>query len=242
MGLSASQARFLQLTARQSNVEYQAQQISFERLQLANKMTDAANLYQDRTSNRKYTFTYRNGEGTQTVDLTYKNYLNFMNKQQEGLKSSQEKYYLVSSSGQKIVVTNQEEMDKMIADDSSLSEKNFMIVGEDLQNTDSFRNALESGTYFFATLNKDDDGNVSFETSSIENLGGGAISDVYDVADDKEAQSEYDATMAKIQKLDKSLEMELDRLETERNAIQTEIDSVSKVISNNIETSFKTFS
>ena len=49
MGLSASQARFLQLTARQSNVEYQAQQISFERLQLANQMSQVSSEYQDKT-------------------------------------------------------------------------------------------------------------------------------------------------------------------------------------------------
>ncbi len=36
MGLAASQARFLQLTARRSNIEYQGQQINQERLALAN--------------------------------------------------------------------------------------------------------------------------------------------------------------------------------------------------------------
>ena len=38
------------------------------------------------------------------------------------------------------------------------------------------------------------------------------------------------------------LELELDQLETEREAIQTEIESVSKVIDDNIEKSFNTFS
>lgn len=229
MGLSASQARFLQLTARKSNVEYQAQQISFERLQLANKMTEAATLYQDKTSNRKYIFTYRNGEGTSNVDVTYKNYLNYMNKQLEGFSSSQEKYYLVSSSAKKIIVTNQDEIDTMINNDPSLKQENFMIVDDDLQDTDHFQHALSSGTYYFATLEKDDAGNVSFKADSIENIGAGSISEVYDEADDKEAQAEYDTTMAKIQKTDKSLEMELDKLETERNALQTEIDRKSVV-------------
>ncbi len=242
MGLSASQARFLQLTARQSNVEYQAQQISFERLQLANKMTEASTKYQDKTSNRKYIFTYRNGEGTSSVDVTYKNYLNYMNKQQEGFSSSQEKYFLVSSSGQKIVVTKQEEIDKMIENDPGLKPEQFMIVGEDLDDVDHFQHALQSGTYYFATMKKEDDGTIRFESDSIENIGGGSISEVYDEADDKEAQAEYDNTMNKIQKTDKSLEMELDKLETERNALQTEMDSVSSVIKDNIDKSFKVFS
>ena len=36
MGMAASQARFLQLTARRTNIEYQGQQINQSRLALAN--------------------------------------------------------------------------------------------------------------------------------------------------------------------------------------------------------------
>ena len=43
MGLSASQARFLQLTARKSNTEFQGQQINQQRLALAN---ESAGLYE----------------------------------------------------------------------------------------------------------------------------------------------------------------------------------------------------
>ncbi len=110
MGLSASQARFLQLTARKSNVEYQAQQINFQRLQWADKLSAASSAYQDKTSNRKMVFSYNNGTEIQKVDVTYTNYKNYMNQQLEGLHTSQDKYYLVSSSGNKLVVANREEM------------------------------------------------------------------------------------------------------------------------------------
>ena len=242
MGLSASQARFLQLTARKSDVEYQAQRISYERLRLSDQMSEISAQYQEKTSNRKLMFTYRNGEGTSSVDVTYKNYLNYMNKQLDGLSSSQEKYYLVSSSGNKIIAQNQDDIDTMIEKDNSLTQKDFMIVEEGLNDTAEFQKALQDGVYYFATMQKDDEGNVSFKTDTLENIGGGSISDVYDTADDKEAQAEYDAAMTKIQKIDKSLEMELDKLETERNAIDTEMDSVSKIIGDNIEKSFNTFS
>ena len=43
MGLAASQARFLQCTARQTNVEYQGQQINNARTILANKSANAYN-------------------------------------------------------------------------------------------------------------------------------------------------------------------------------------------------------
>ena len=44
-----------------------------------------------------------------------------------------------------------------------------------------------------------------------------------------------------IQSQDKSLELNLKQLDTEENAISTEIDAVKKVISKNVESSFKTF-
>lgn len=49
------------------------------------------------------------------------------------------------------------------------------------------------------------------------------------------------ARIAAIQTLDKALELNLKRLETQRNAVQTEIEAVNKVITKNIESSFKTF-
>ena len=44
-----------------------------------------------------------------------------------------------------------------------------------------------------------------------------------------------------VQQQDKSLELELKQLDTEENAIQTEMEAVKKVISKNVDNSFKTF-
>lgn len=57
---------------------------------------------------------------------------------------------------------------------------------------------------------------------------------------DKEIQ-EINAKIEIIQAQDKNLELRLKQLDTEENAISTEIDSVKKVISKNVESSFKTF-
>ncbi len=48
--------------------------------------------------------------------------------------------------------------------------------------------------------------------------------------------------IAAIQSLDKSLEIQLRRVDTQREAVMTEVDAVKKVIAKNIEMSFKTFS
>ena len=55
-------------------------------------------------------------------------------------------------------------------------------------------------------------------------------------------QNEINAHIEILQAQDKNLELRLSQLNTEHSAIQTEIDAVNKVISKNIETSFKTFS
>mgnify|MGYP006988851968 CR=1 FL=1 len=57
---------------------------------------------------------------------------------------------------------------------------------------------------------------------------------------DKKVQ-EINAKTSIIQQQDKELELRLKQLDTEQNALNTEIDAVSKVVKDNIEKSFKTF-
>ena len=52
---------------------------------------------------------------------------------------------------------------------------------------------------------------------------------------------EINSKLEIIQTQDKQLELKLKQLDTEENAIQTEMDAVKKVISKNVESSFKTF-
>lgn len=142
MGLAASQARFLQLTARKSNIEYQAQQINQERLALSEKMSQASNKYNDTTNNRTLTFSYNNGTGVQEIGLSYSNYKNYMNKQMEGIVSTQQQYYLVSTSGEKIIVANAEDMQKMI--DQSVKETSSSNYQEALKKVNEAKDARKA--------------------------------------------------------------------------------------------------
>ena len=56
------------------------------------------------------------------------------------------------------------------------------------------------------------------------------------------AQQEINAKTEIIQQEDRNLELKLQRLDNERTQITTEIEAVSKVIDDNIESSYKTFS
>ncbi len=49
------------------------------------------------------------------------------------------------------------------------------------------------------------------------------------------------ARIASMQAMDKALELQLRRVDTQRDAVQTEVEAVRKVISKNIAMSFKTF-
>ena len=57
---------------------------------------------------------------------------------------------------------------------------------------------------------------------------------------DKKVQ-DINAKTEKIQTEDRTLELRLKQLDTEQNALQTEMDAVKKVISKNVESTFKTF-
>lgn len=294
MGMSASQARFLELTARKSNVEYQAQRINFERLQLAEKQSEVSRKYNEAISNQKLVFSYNTGEGISKVDITYKNYKNYMNQQLDGIKTTQQKMFLVSSSGNKIITANEEDMKTIIDNNKTrysgtrnevlaakeeyakkqaegepisarikalsqieLPEKDdddkvysivtndfepsdFIIV-DDLDDVDNFQNAISEGIYLFATYGVEEgDSEARFKTTNIDSTS--TIEKEYDKTDDKAAQAEYDYAMNQIQIKDKKLELELNKLNSEREALSTEMESVEKVLKDNVDSTFKVFS
>lgn len=247
MGLSASQARFLELTARKSNIEYQAQQINFERTQLATYLTNASLKYNEKMSNQKLIFSYNDGTGGNAVDITYNNYKNYMNQQMKGLNSASQQLFLISSSGKKIVVSNEQEIQDMMAKNmdggkSKFKESDF-IIAPDLDDVDNFQQAIRDGVYFFGTYSKDEEtGEARFSTYSWDTVQSGAIKETYDVSDDKVAEAEYNRIESEVQLKDKKLALELDRLESEREEIQTELEAVQKVIDDNVEAGFKVFS
>ena len=67
------------------------------------------------------------------------------------------------------------------------------------------------------------------------------ISEVLDKTDDAAAQAEYDKRNSSFQQKDKMLELRLKQLESEHKALETEMESVKKVIQEDVESSFKTF-
>lgn len=108
-----------------------------------------------------------------------------------------------------------------------------------------------------ALIEKDSDGrfkNVKFDNDSAvynlnfeEVVNEAAYDDAMNAYLNKKAQYEkaiadINAKTSIIQKEDRTLELRLKQLDTEQNALATEMDAVKKVIKDNIEKTFKTFS
>ena len=67
------------------------------------------------------------------------------------------------------------------------------------------------------------------------------ISESYYTADDAAAQSKYDAAMAKIRTKETKLDMDLEQVETQYQAIKTQYESARQLVNQRAQSDFKFF-
>ncbi len=263
MGLAASQARLLLLTARKSDLEYRAQMICQRKVMLAMQTEELATNYSKALNNRKlyYTFTASQNESvTKETLLTYDQFTSTQNSKQ---------YRLIDSNTGKIACLSLDEASKYVfradyADDESYnaaveSMKSSMVVVPALKNTEYLQDAMQSGALLIEQMNTeakdvlDENGEpVTDENGQVQRTvtrtwTTKALSGMDDVSsklyqeDDAAASAEYEYQSLLIQNQDKQLDVELKQVETQQKACESEIDSVKKILDKNIEKSFKTF-
>jgi hypothetical protein len=73
----------------------------------------------------------------------------------------------------------------------------------------------------------------------LSNMVSGLFNQQSNLEPDSSQAQKLNAQISSIQQRDKQLEMESKRIDTQHQAVQTELDAVSKVISKNIESTFK---
>lgn len=199
--------------------------------------------FQENTSDNTYgsdnvvTYSASNDTTFSTVGSEYKEA--FINA---GLDIN-EYYQYKSSTG--IRFAKKEDVEKS-ANNSTLSITTFAIASMNkTQKTQLSGVQIEFDTTGRISSMTDAEGNTYTMTASTE-TDDNAYEDAYNqytydqyVYDQK--QNEINAHIEILQAQDKNLELRLSQLNTEHSAIQTEMDAVNKVISKNIETSFKTF-
>ena len=126
---------------------------------------------------------------------------------------------------------------------NEIAENGYKEVGDDsMSSSEWLQNGITTGTLFLSEYKATGgaDGTGDYENVSWTS-GDSSLQEKTDSSDTAKAEAQYETTMASIQSKDKRFDMELTTINTEHTAIQTEIDSVKKVIDKNIERSFKIF-
>ena len=261
MGLASSQARMLLLTARKSDLEYRAQAISQRKINLAMQTEQLANDYSNAMQNMTMKLNYATVNGqAQYEKLSY-----------AGITAENANYvgdYLVKTASGKYACTDTNDALKVCAklakaagqdvDLSSMtasdkqtllnSYKDKLTVISQMNNADYFQDALRNGGLFLQkneqTTGTDENGetiNITTGYKTIAWSSCGVIADTYKTEDDAQAQADYESRTTVLANQDKLLDLELNKIETQHKAIETEYDSVKKVIQKNIEISYKIF-
>lgn len=263
MGMSSSQARLLSLTARLSDLEYSAQSISNGKIRLADQSEDASKKYMEALDKQKTTVL--NPDTLGYVDATAYNLTTY------NAVSSTDKQRFIKDSSNKVLVTsniasaynsaNGNLSTFLSAVQTSVGASNYNASyytnvfneiresggynspGEDnMRNSEWLQAQIEAGNIYLYTYNSNggtegtgDFVNVPWTSGDL------SLRTVSDNTETAKAEAEYETTLANIQSKDKRFDLELKEIDTEHTAIQTEIDSVKKVIDKNIERSFKVF-
>jgi hypothetical protein len=269
MGLASSQARLLLLTARKSDLEYRAQSISQRQMNIAMQTEQLATEYSTAMSNRKMSLTTwvtTTSNDTQTVkdDLTFAGLL--------GVGTNVSGEYLVTDANGSYVYSDDDTLIELAYklsgtdfssykdNDGNLSKTakaqilSYLTTPKDnggklgvsvteiseVNITEFFQDALRNGSLYLQKQTSTEGTGSTFDTISWSSCA--SITDSYNTADDAEAEAEYEAQTLVLSNQDKMLDLELNQIETQHSAIESEYESVKKVIDKNIETSFKIFS
>lgn len=306
MGISASQARFLGLTARKTNIEYEGQQVNQARTALANESANAYNrLYTlevptppDVTQYYKNEYTYnygndsytiqkysKNDDGTYTVTVSHSETVDepYSATHQNAALTQTAEGYILTYGSSNAQVSAETTIRNDIAEKYGLASNEFYSYTNSSTNQtyyilkDDFETMKEAlpwaGTlkdYYYsgktvnktetfkdATLTFNEKGNI--DTISIPEQEGTVFTVTTTEVEDTEAYNaamtaynhkhdvyekeiaEINAKTEKIQQEDRSLELRLRQLDTERNAVDKELETVQSIIKTNVEKVFKLF-
>ena len=249
MGLSSSQARLLNLTARMHQIEYNAARIEAMKLQMANESRRVYEDYLDALDKNKIQIKTLTTNGAVTfIDLT--DYTQFV------------------ESGFVLVVHGTSEGQTVCHDDTELIEAiKEIYTGEDGEELDisegllnnfetTLTNLINSGQ--ITILEKPQEGKVDeedldeygfpiygtnaytdYETSVATNT---KLQETQDEVELRKAEAKYEADMKRIDMKDRRYDTELAALDNERNAVKQEMETLKTVAKDNVDRTFRLFS
>ena len=219
MGLSASQARLLNLTARMHDIEYKAQNLEAQKLQMANESTQVYQEYENALNKQKVQLKHIGADGSAEYrDATLED---------------------IIQAGYEVIVQNNQGTWTTCKTTGEITTATG-IQADAMGKTETLRNMVEAGFIVFRKPGIDADGKQIFTEVNIAT--DTSLQEVQDETELKKAEAKYEADMRKIDAKDKKFDTDLAALEQERNAIKTEIDTLKTVAKDNVDRTFKLFS
>ena len=244
MGLSSSQGRLLMLTSRMSDIELQEMIISQRQNRLALEGQEEAKAYMEAMSNCTLTIDVTNPDeesGTKAEPLTYEN----MTKMGYLAVNANNQIYLQKDENGEWIIPNDLDGNPLLTIDqttgkATIKGQEFDVIdgSQYLKSSEVIQNSIMNGSLFIIDTKAEDQEKISIEMLE----GDTSIKRVLDTSDDAEAQSMHEYQLAVLERKESQLEMDMAQLETQHEAILKEYESVKKVISNNVERTFKLFS
>lgn len=235
MGLSSSQARLLNLTARMHQIEYKAAKLEAMKLQMANESSRVYDEYQEALEATKVQVKAITNDGA----VTYNNVTQYSDLTDAGYRL----YYVTTGTNGDVTYNEfQENQVNKTADGDVKVTKLTSEILTNLINSGTFVLAKRATAGNVASTATDDSYTKFTEdelTSVATNTG---LREVSDETNLKKAEAKYESDMKKIDNKDKKYDTDLAALETERNAIKEEMESLKTVAKDNVERTFKLFS
>lgn len=247
MGLAASQARLLLLTARKSDLEYRAQQITNTEMMLAMQTEQIARNYSIKISNQALFYTNASSADQSTQSLSAADIADLAEGGMFTLyELGEDGLWHEWSAGQ----TSVTEKTYKNADGDVITESQYNNMDEatrsQYQEAGTTTTSLPGAKYNeLQLLEGIKNGTLKIMNAKGENMdlsGNNGFTQSYYTDDDRAAEAEYEQKTAEIQVKEKRLQNDLNQVETQQKACDTEIDSVKKVMEKNIERTFKVFS
>lgn len=231
MGMSASQGMIFMLTAARNDLELQAQSITNSRMVLSRKQEAISTEYAKKTGNRQLFAQIVSTDGSggkQKINLTATTLFEMgYGLNYNGVIYKYEKAVYPPGATEE----EKQAIDAQVAASNAATLKALQDKIGDCNQEGEDKNPLQSlliegGAVLIGSNGEE----VSI--SGVTN-----IQETYYTGDDAEAKAKYDAEIAKVQRKDKALEIDLQNIETEHKAVEENIESVRKVIDKNIESS-----
>ena len=254
MGLAASQARLLLLTARKSDLEFRAQQITNSEMMLAMQTEQVAREYSIKISNQAIFYTDGSSADQATQCLSAADIallgaggmFTLYELGADGMwhewtstpTTTTEKTYK-NADGDVITESQYNHLE-------DAEKGNWTEILDASGNPQTTTNTTKGCNYNeLQLLEGIKNGTLKIMNAKGEEMslsGNNGFTQSYYTDDDREAEAEYEQKTASIQVKEKRLQNDLNQVETQQKACDTEIDSVKKVMEKNIERTFKVFS